>query len=57
MTEIVIERSDAIYFFFINKKEDQVRVTKFVRKDQDGYDMSSSTTVEGARQWYKQLIR
>jgi hypothetical protein len=54
--ELAIEAQDAIYFFFIYTEKNLAHVTKYIRKDCEGYDQSTSLTVDGARKLYKQLI-
>ena len=55
-TTAAVETKEAVYFFFIFEDKDLAQVTKVVRKDQEGYDCSSSTTVAQARKWYQQLV-
>jgi hypothetical protein len=55
-TTAAVETKEAVYFFFIFEDKDMAQVTKVVRKDQEGYDCSSSTTVAQARKWYQQLV-
>jgi hypothetical protein len=54
--ELAVEAQDAIYFFFIYTEKNLAHVTKYIRKDGEGYDQSTSLTVDGARKLYKQLI-
>ncbi len=54
--ELALETQGAVYFFFIYPENDLAHVTKIIRKDGDGYDQSTSLTVEGARKLYKQLL-
>ena len=55
-TTAAVETKEAVYFFFIFEDKNTAQVTKVVRKDQEGYDCSSSTTVAQARKWYQQLV-
>lgn len=54
--ELALETQDAVYFFFIYPSDNFAYVTKLVRKDGEGYDQSTSLTVDGARKLYKQLL-
>lgn len=54
--EVAVETKEAIYFFFVYTDKNLAHVTKIVRKDGEGYDQSTSLTVDGARKLYKQLL-
>ena len=54
--EVAVETKEAIYFFFVYTDKNLAHVTKIVRKDGQGYDQSTSLTVDGARKLYKQLV-
>ena len=54
--ELAVETKEAVYFFFVYTDKNLAHVTKIVRKDAEGYDQSTSLTVDGARKLYKQLL-
>lgn len=54
--ELAVETKEAVYFFFIYPQMNIAHVTKLVRKDADGYDQSTSLSVDGARKLYKRLV-
>ena len=56
MKELAVETQQAVYFFFVYTEENLAHVTKIIRKGGEGYDQSTSLTVEGARKLYKQLL-
>jgi hypothetical protein len=54
--ELAVETQGAVYFFFVYPQENVAHVTKLIRKGGEGYDQSTSLTVDGARKLYKQLL-
>jgi len=54
--ELAVETKEAVYFFFVYTEKNLAHVTKIIRKDGEGYDQSTSLTVDGARKLYKKLI-
>ena len=54
--ELAVETKEAVYFFFVYTDKNVAHVTKLVRKDGEGYDQSTSFTIDGARKLYKKLI-
>ncbi len=54
--ELAVETKEAVYFFFVYTDKNLAHVTKIIRKDGEGYDQSTSLTVDGARKLYKQLL-
>ena len=54
--ELAVETKGAVYFFFVYTEKNLAHVTKIIRKDGEGYDQSTSLTVDGARKLYKKLI-
>ena len=45
----------AVYFFVVNHDIGLARITKQVRKDCEGYDCSTTMSVDQARKFIKQL--
>jgi hypothetical protein len=50
-----VNTRQAVYYFVVNKEVGLARITKLVRKDQDGYDCSTTMSIDQARKFIKQL--
>jgi hypothetical protein len=50
-----VNTRQAVYYFVVNKEVGLARITKLVRKDQEGYDCSTTMSVDQARKFIKQL--
>jgi hypothetical protein len=50
-----VNTKEAVYFFVVNDSIGLARITKQIRKDCEGYDCSTTMSVNQARQFYKQL--
>lgn len=51
----VYTTKEATYHFVVNKEVGLARITRLVRKGQKGYDMSTSMSVDVAREFVRRL--